>query len=73
MHLAFVWQPWPALVAALGALMVTVGLGLDRHVFGARPKARTNLKKSLGFLRHSAAWTLLYARRLFGYNGGLDH
>ena len=28
MHLAFVWQPWPALVAALGALMVTVGLGL---------------------------------------------
>jgi len=28
MHLTFVWQPWPALVAALGALLVTVGLGL---------------------------------------------
>jgi putative ABC transport system permease protein len=28
MHLHFAWQPWPALVAALGALIVTVGLGL---------------------------------------------
>ena len=28
MHLSFVWQPWPALAAALGALVVTVGLGL---------------------------------------------
>ncbi len=28
MHLTFTWQPWPALAAALGALAVTVALGL---------------------------------------------
>jgi putative ABC transport system permease protein len=28
MHLHFAWQPWPALVAAFGALAVTVCLGL---------------------------------------------
>jgi putative ABC transport system permease protein len=28
MHLRFVWLPWPALLAALGALTVTVALGL---------------------------------------------
>jgi len=28
MHLSFTWQPWPALAAALGALVVTVILGL---------------------------------------------
>jgi putative ABC transport system permease protein len=28
MHLRFAWQPWPALGAALGALLVTVALGL---------------------------------------------
>jgi putative ABC transport system permease protein len=28
MHLRFTWLPWPALVAALAALAVTVGLGL---------------------------------------------
>jgi putative ABC transport system permease protein len=28
MHLRFIWLPWPALVAALGALAVTVTLGL---------------------------------------------
>ncbi|MGH6989688.1 MAG: ABC transporter permease, partial [Stellaceae bacterium] len=28
MHLRFVWLPWPALAAALGALVVTVTLGL---------------------------------------------
>jgi putative ABC transport system permease protein len=28
MHLRFAWQPWPALAAALGAVAVTVALGL---------------------------------------------
>ena len=28
MHLPFTWLPWPALAAALGAVVVTVGLGL---------------------------------------------
>jgi putative ABC transport system permease protein len=28
MHLRFVWLPWPALLAALGAVVVTVALGL---------------------------------------------
>jgi len=28
MHLPFTWLPWPALAAALGAVVVTVALGL---------------------------------------------
>jgi putative ABC transport system permease protein len=28
MHLRFAWLPWPALAAALGAVAVTVALGL---------------------------------------------
>ena len=28
MHLPFTWLPWPALAAALGAVVVTVTLGL---------------------------------------------
>jgi putative ABC transport system permease protein len=28
MHLPFVWLPWPALIAAVGAVVVTVVLGL---------------------------------------------
>jgi putative ABC transport system permease protein len=28
MHLGFVWEPWPALLAALAAVTVTVALGL---------------------------------------------
>ncbi|MBI1204547.1 MAG: FtsX-like permease family protein [Rhodopseudomonas sp.] len=28
MHLKFTWQPWPALIATAGAIMVTIALGL---------------------------------------------
>ena len=39
MNLAFVWLPWPALAATLGATGINDRVRPDRHVFGARARS----------------------------------
>ena len=67
MNLRFAWLPWPALAAAIGALAVTVALGL----IGTSAPSGKNRRRCCGiyrFLRHSAALALpLMANGLFGY------
>ena len=55
MHLGFVWLPLPALAATLGAVAVTVGLGLARHVPRRSARSPRRCCEISSALRHSAA------------------
>ena len=49
MHLRFAWLPLPALAAALGAVVVTVALGLIGTFTALGPETGPGIEKSLDF------------------------